>query len=109
MKKETAQSIGRRRWRVEEFSSRASAKTRFGNAILGGRKAMLLFGPPPAYTSSRKRSCSVNMKPPKNIFLAESFKDMKKTAKVLRSSLEIDCYLPRHSAVSATDSLLRDN
>jgi hypothetical protein len=48
------------------------------------------------------------MKPPKNMFLAEFFKQMKKTAKVSRSSLAINFYLPGHSAVSDTDSLLRE-
>jgi hypothetical protein len=42
------------------------------------------------------------------MFLAEFFKEMKKTAKVLRSSLEINCQLPGHSEVSETDSLLRE-
>jgi hypothetical protein len=42
------------------------------------------------------------------MFLAEFFKEMKKSAKVLRSSLEINCPLPGHSEVSETDSLLRE-
>src|SRR4029077_10354023 len=108
MKKETAKSIGLRRWRVVECSSRASAKTRFCSSILGGGKTKLHFGLPPGYTSSRKRYCSLNMKPPKNIFLAEFCKQMKKTAKVPRSSLAINFYLPGHCAVSDTDSLLRE-
>jgi hypothetical protein len=40
--------------------------------------------------------------------LAEFFKEMKKTAKVLRSSLEINGQLPGHSEVSETDSLQRE-
>jgi hypothetical protein len=67
MKKETAQSIGLRRWRVVEFSSKASAKTRLCSAILGGGKTTLLLGLPPVFTSSRKRYCSLIMMPPKNV------------------------------------------
>jgi hypothetical protein len=88
MKKETAQSLGLRRWRVEEFSSKASAKTQFCGVSLGGGKTTLLFGLPPGYTSSRKRFCSLNMEPPKNIFLAESFRRIQKMKKSARSSLE---------------------
>src|SRR5216683_6541323 len=77
MKKETAQSFGLRRWRVGECSSSASAKTRPGLATWGGGKITLLFGLPPEYTSSRKRYCSLIMKPPKNMLLAESAKRIK--------------------------------
>jgi len=48
------------------------------------------------------------MKSPKDMFLAESFEQMKKTAKLSRSSLELNCYLPGHNEVSETDSLLRE-
>jgi hypothetical protein len=48
------------------------------------------------------------MKPPKNISLAEFFKQMKKMAKVSRNSLAINFYLPGHGAVSEADSILRE-
>jgi hypothetical protein len=48
------------------------------------------------------------MKPPKNVFLAEFFNPLKKAAKVPRSSLEKNCYLPGHNAVSETGALLRE-
>src|ERR1700688_1060125 len=78
MKKEKAQSIGLRRCRVVEFSSKASAKTRLGLAISGAGNTTLFFGLPPRYTSSRNRFWSVNMMPPKNMLLAESFQRMTK-------------------------------
>jgi hypothetical protein len=48
------------------------------------------------------------MNPPKNMFVAESFRQMKKTATVLRSSLEKNCYLPGHNEVSKADLLPRE-
>src|SRR5216684_8282690 len=86
MKKETAQSMGLRRWRVVEFSSKASAKTRFCSAILGGANTTSPFGLPPEYTCSKKRYCSLNMKPPQNMFVAKSCNRMKKNGTV-RSKL----------------------
>src|SRR5579863_7829735 len=65
--RETAQSRGLRRWRVVEFSSRASARTRYWGATSGGVRTMplvLVAG----YTPSRKRYCSLNIRPPKNWF-----------------------------------------
>jgi hypothetical protein len=48
------------------------------------------------------------MKPPINIFLAEFFKQMKKTAKGPQCLLDINFYLPGHGGVSETESLMRE-
>jgi hypothetical protein len=42
------------------------------------------------------------------MFFAESFQQMKKTAKFYRKSLEINFYLQGHNGVSETGSLLRE-
>jgi hypothetical protein len=44
------------------------------------------------------------MKPPKNIFLAEIRKKIKKMRRIPRNLLEIIFYLPGHGGVSEADS-----
>src|SRR5580704_3093370 len=104
MKKDRAQSLGLRRWRVDECSSRASARGRFCVGADGGGSTTLLLGLPPGYTSSIQSSCSLIMKPPKNVFLAEIRKKIKKTERIPRNSIEIIFCLPGHGGVSEADS-----
>src|ERR1700752_4511457 len=88
-----AQSIGLRRWRVGDCSSKASDRMRLCGATSGGGNTTLALGLPPGYTASKYISCSPIIKPPKNVVRMDFHEQRKETQKFPRYGPKLSFHL----------------